>query len=288
MGARNVLRKLPIPRRRTTKKNLSSYEHWLPLHTVHVNDITMLRETWEKLHSEKKHVELMLMEPVMGEGNPGVMVNREFYDEARALANKHRSLLLVDSIQAGLRCHGVLSIMDYPDFQTAEPPDFETFSKAINAGQYPLSILMMGPRVPEIYVQGLYGNTMTSNPRSAETAVAVLESFTAELRANIQEMGQHLKEGLQKLRWANTDAIADVTGTGLLVACHLKPEFRAIGIDSVEMICRKNGLGVIHGGKNALRYTPHFNITPKEVELICDVTGESIEAYRKLHGLPRR
>jgi 4-aminobutyrate aminotransferase-like enzyme len=269
------------------KQNLSSYEHWMPLHTVVVNDITMLRETWEKLNSEKKHVEMMLMEPVMGEGNPGVSVNREFYDEARALANKNRSLLLVDSIQAGLRCHGVLSIMDYPDFQGVEPPDFETFSKAINAGQYPLSVLMMGPRVPEIYVQGLYGNTMTNNPRSAETAVAVLESFSPELRANIREMGQHLKEGLQKLQWANTDAIVDVTGTGLLVACHLKPEFRAIGTDSVEMFCRKNGLGVIHGGKNALRFTPHFNITPKEVDLICDVTGEAIDLYRRHHGLSR-
>lgn len=270
------------------KKNLNSYQSWLPLHTVTVNDITMLRETWEKLAAEKKHVELMLIEPVMGEGNPGVMITREFYDEARALANKHRSLLLVDSIQAGLRCHGVLSVMDYPDFQTAEPPDFESFSKAINAGQYPLSVLMMGPRVPEIYVQGLYGNTMTSNPRSAETAVAVLESMSNELRANIREMGQHLKEGLRKLQWANTDAIAEVTGTGLLVACHLKPEFKAIGEDSVEMLCRKNGLGVIHGGKNALRYTPHFNITPKEVDLICELTGNAIDSYRQLHKLPSR
>ena len=45
------------------------------------------------------------------------------------------------------------SIMDYPGFQSAEPPDFETFSKSINGGQYPLSVLALGPRVPEIYVQ---------------------------------------------------------------------------------------------------------------------------------------
>ena len=43
--------------------------------------------------------------------------------------------------------------MDYPDFQSAAPPDFETFSKSINAGQYPLSVLALGPRVPEIYMQ---------------------------------------------------------------------------------------------------------------------------------------
>merc|ERR1719223_2288200 len=104
------------------------------------------------------------MEPVMGEGNPGVGVEREFYDATRALCDKYRSLLLVDSIQAGFRTNGVMSMMDYPDYQDAAAPDFETFSKAINGGQYPLSLLMMGPRVPEIYVKGLYGNTMTSNP----------------------------------------------------------------------------------------------------------------------------
>ena len=29
-----------------------------------------------------------------------------------------------------------------------------------------------------------------------------------------------------------------------------------------------NGLGVIHGGENSLRFTPHFNITEAEVDLI--------------------
>lgn len=48
------------------------------------------------------------MEPVMGEGNPGVAITREFYDEARRLVDHYRSLLLVDSIQAGFRGTGAL------------------------------------------------------------------------------------------------------------------------------------------------------------------------------------
>lgn len=117
------------------KKHLKSYREWKPLHTVRINETQELEEKWEELDKAGKHVELMLMEPVMGEGNPGVGVTRDFYDAARALADKHRSLLLVDSIQAGLRCHGVLSLMDYPDFQdVTAPPDFESFSKAINGG----------------------------------------------------------------------------------------------------------------------------------------------------------
>ena len=64
-------------------------------------------------------------------------VTREFYDAARELTLAHGSLLLVDSIQAGIRGTGYLSIVDYPGFQTAEGPDLETYSKALNAGQYP-------------------------------------------------------------------------------------------------------------------------------------------------------
>lgn len=61
-----------------------------------------------------------------------------FYNLARELTAAHGSLLLVDSIQAGLRATGYLSIVDYPGFEHAQAPDMETYS-ALNAGQYPLS-----------------------------------------------------------------------------------------------------------------------------------------------------
>lgn len=271
----------------TYKQNLASFrdEKRVPLHTIEINNVNQLRETFEKIDDDGLHVEAMLMEPVMGEGNPGVSCTREFYDEARKLTDDYRSLLLVDSIQAGLRTNGVLSIMDYPDFQDAAPPDFESYSKAINAGQFPLSILALGPRVPEIYVKGLYGNTMTTNPRALECAIAVLETFTPELRSNIVHMGEQFKVALRQLQKEFPDAIEDVTGTGLLVACHLTPEYKAIGMDSVEMMCRKRGLGVIHGGKNALRFTPHFNITQIEIDLVQEVLADVFQQYKMFHNL---
>ena len=115
----------------------------------------------------------------------------------------------------------------------------------------------------------------------------MLETFTPEMRENIVNMGEYFKESLRKLQWANADAISDVTGTGLLVACHLNPEFRVVGEDSVELCARRHGLGVIHGGANALRYTPHFNVTESEIDLICELTGDAIERYRQIHGIKR-
>ena len=47
-------------------------------------------------------------------------VTREFYDAARRLTIEHDSMLLVDSIQAGIRGQGCLSVIDYEGFQDAE------------------------------------------------------------------------------------------------------------------------------------------------------------------------
>ena len=136
------------------------------------------------------HVEALYMEPVMGEGQPGKVLDRDFYDAARRLTKEHESILVVDSIQAALRARGSLSVVDYPGFEDAEAPDMETYSKAINAGQVPLSILALQPHLAAQYVTGLYGNTMTTNPRALDVATATLNAVTPEVRKNIAERGE--------------------------------------------------------------------------------------------------
>ena len=143
--------------------------------TVEPNDIGDLETHFAKADTEGYFIEALFIEPVMGEGNPGVAITPEFYIAARELTKKHGSVLLVDSIQAGLRSTGYLSVIDYPGFQNLEAPDMETYSKALNAGQYPLSILAMTPGASELYRKGIYGNTMTANPRAMDIGTAVLD-----------------------------------------------------------------------------------------------------------------
>ena len=87
-------------------------------------------------------------------------------------------------------------------------------------------------------------------------------------------------EKLKELQEQYPNEILEVQGTGLLVCAELDPErFQVVGFDMVEVWCRKHGLGVIHGGVNALRYTPNFNITSEEVDLVVDLTRQAIEAF---------
>jgi len=241
------------------------------------NNVEALQAAFAKADEEGYFIESMSIEPVQGEGNPGQCIDRDFYDEARRLTNEHGSMLIVDSIQAGIRGQGTLSVVDYEGFQDAEGPDLETWSKALNAGQYPLSVLGLNDRAAELYVVGIYGNTMTTNPRALETAVAVLEKITPELRQNIRDRGREFVEKLEALAEEIPGTITQVQGTGLLISAELDPEkMKVVGFDDVEVWCRKHGLGVIHGGINALRYTPHFNITTEEVDLVIDVTRRAI------------
>ena len=262
-------------------KHLASFRDRDNLYLVPSNNIEALREIFDHANKNNVFIELMAIEPVQGEGNPGQCVTREFYDEARKLTKEHGSLLLVDSIQAGFRGQGCLSVIDYEGFEDCEAPDLETWSKALNAGQYPLSVLGMNSRASELYVNGIYGNTMTTNPRALETAVSVLESITPELRKNIRERGKEFVDKLNVLMADFPEEILKVQGTGLLCSAELRPEIPVVGFDGIEPWCRRRGLGVIHGGINALRFTSHFGITSEEIDLIVSIVREGIINFKQ-------
>ncbi len=257
------------------QENLASFRDHDAL-TVPANDTGQLRHLYALAEEQGWFIEAFYMEPVMGEGNPGKAVTREFYDAARALSRAHGSLLVVDSIQAGLRAHGCLSIVDYPGFEDADPPDVETYSKALNAGQYPLSVVAMTPRAAAMYKRGVYGNTMTTNPRALEVAVAVLSSLTDELRENIRARGAEFVAKLERMASELDGPIAGIQGTGLLVSCAFEPGIRSHGPGSIEEEMRRSGVGVIHGGANSVRYTPHFAVTSAEIDMIVAATRAAV------------
>jgi len=262
------------------RKHLRTFRDASFVVTTPMNDVEALRATFARAEADGVFFEMMLVEPVMGEGRPGVAITRAFYDEARRLTRGSGTLLLVDSIQAGLRAHGVLSIVDYPGFQDAEAPDVETWSKAINAAQYPLSVLALDAFAAGLYVPGLYGNTMTTHPRGLEVATTVLGMITPAARLGIVTAGQAFRRALEELAASFPEVVVDVTGTGLLLALWLHPDkVPVLGANGIETWCRHHGINVIHGGANALRFTPTFGITDDEIALVMRVLRQGLEAF---------
>ncbi len=263
--------------RKTYVQYLASFRGEDSMITVEPYDVDALKQVFADAEANGWFIEAMFLEPVMGEGDPGRSVPPAFYAAARELTRNHGALLLVDSIQAGLRAHGVLSIIDYPGFEKLDPPDMETYSKALNAGQYPLSVLAVGKRAADLYKKGLYGNTMTTNPRALDVACAVMEQVTPALRENIRVRGAEALQKLEKLKSELGGLITKVQGTGLLFSCELAPQFKCYGTGSTEEWLREHGIGVIHGGVNSLRFTPTFTITSEEIDLLVGMVGRALK-----------
>ncbi len=268
--------------RKAYLQHLASFRGEDTLIAIEPYDVAALERAFTDADANDWFVEAVFLEPVMGEGDPGRSLPRAFYDAARTLTAAHGALLLVDSIQAGLRAHGVLSIVDYPGFEGIAAPDMETYSKALNAGQYPLSVLAVTEKTAALYRSGVYGNTMTTNPRALDVACAVLEQLTPDLRANIREAGRQAVAKLEALKDELGGLITKVQGTGLLFSCELAPQFKCYGAGSTEEWMRERGIGVIHGGANSLRFTPRFETQEDELDLLVSMVGKALREGPRL------
>ncbi|CTP84237.1 lysine 6-aminotransferase [Xanthomonas translucens pv. arrhenatheri] len=268
--------------RKAYLQHLASYRGEDSVIAIAPYDVDALRRAFADAEQHGCFVEAVFLEPVMGEGDPGRALPPAFYAAARELTRAHGSLLLVDSIQAGLRAHGVLSVVDYPGFEQLEAPDMETYSKALNAAQYPLSVLAVTEHAAQLYRKGTYGNTMTSNPRALDVASATLAQLTPQVRANIRARGAEAVQKLEKLKSELGGLITQVQGTGLLFSCALAPQFKCYGAGSTEEWLRQHGVNVIHGGENSLRFTPHFAMDSDELDLLVGLIGRALREGPRL------
>ena len=127
-----------------------------------------------------------------------------------------------------------------------------------------------------IYKRGLYGNTMTANPRALDVACAVLGAVTPELRHNIQQRGTQVLALLEALKGELDGRITKVQGTGLLFSCELAAGYKGYGTGSTEEWMREQGIGVIHGGENSLRFTPQFAVSEEELKLVVAMVKRAL------------
>ena len=106
-----------------------------------------------------------------------------------------------------------------------------------------------------------------------------LKHFGVSLLLRVDRLVQleHRLARLEELRAKLPDAIIKVQGTGLLFSCELSPDYLVVGDKSIEVWLRENGLGVIHGGENSLRFTPVFDVTSEQLELLVSLVERALQ-----------
>jgi adenosylmethionine-8-amino-7-oxononanoate aminotransferase len=190
-----------------------------------------------------------IMEPVGGLASGAAVAPAAYYEEVRAVCDRHGVLLIYDEVISGAGRTGTFLAADH---WPAVRPDLVTLAKGIAAGYTPFGAVLAPDRIVDAVVQSggfLHGHTYIANPLSCAIAHAVVgEMIDRDLIGNAARMGLVLRERLEALA-ARSRIIGDVRGKGLLMAIELVADKQSKRMLPSELVApaRLCALALDHG-----------------------------------------
>ena len=208
----------------------------------------------------------IMVEPVQGEGGVNCATS-EFMHGLRALADKHRLLLICDEVQTGMGRLGTL--FGYQHFGVE--PDIMTLGKGIGGG-VPLAALLAKTEVC-VFEHGDQGGTYNGNPLMTAVGIAVLqEMLKPAFLPQVLATGKYLAERLTAL---STELnLGEERGLGLLRALELNAErggaVVAFARDQLEKAPGWSNRGLLLNSPrpSVLRFMPALNVSREEIDLM--------------------
>jgi acetylornithine/N-succinyldiaminopimelate aminotransferase len=216
-------------------------------------------------------VAAILFEPVQGEG--GVLpAPPGFLSKLRQLADQRGALLIADEIQTGVGRTGTFLAVE----QDGVRPDVVVLAKGLGGG-VPIGAMLCRAELEGALPPGSHGSTFGGNPLASAAALAVLEALESEgLLAKVQSLGERLGAGLAELATRHASLVECARGKGLLQALVLKPEVDA---RAVLGKLQQAGLLVTIAGSQALRFSPPFVVTEREIDEALGIAGRVLGAH---------
>ena len=208
----------------------------------------------------------IMVEPVQGEGGVNCATPK-FMHGLRALADKHRLLLICDEVQTGMGRLGTL--FGYQHFGVE--PDIMTLGKGIGGG-VPLAALLAKAEVC-VFEHGDQGGTYNGNPLMTAVGIAVLqEMLKPAFLPQVLATGKYLAERLTAL---STELnLGEERGLGLLRALELNAErggaVVAFARDQLEKSPGWSNRGLLLNSPrpSVLRFMPALNVSREEIDLM--------------------
>jgi predicted acetylornithine/succinylornithine family transaminase len=199
----------------------------------------------------------IILEPVQGEGGVHPLPP-ETLAQARALADKHGALLILDEVQTGVGRTGAFFAWQRYDVR----PDAVTLAKGLANG-LPIGALLVSDAAPTGFEPGDHASTFGGNPVACAAACAVVDAIDDSLLAHVRAMSDQLAAGLAPF--------GEVRGLGLLLAVELDRPAAPV----VEAALQQ-GLVIGSAGLNTLRLTPPLTITADELDTGLQLLNEVI------------
>jgi acetylornithine/succinyldiaminopimelate/putrescine aminotransferase len=205
----------------------------------------------------------VVLEFIQGEGGIN-LVSLEYVERLKQLRERYGFLIIADEIQSGVGRTGKLFAFEHFDIN----PDIVVIAKALGGG-LPLGAFMGREVLADVLTPGVHGTTFGGNPVACAAGLAtVREILDGGVMENAATMGKHLMEGLNKLKIAFPDLIAEVRGMGLMVGLELK-------FDGAGVIDSLLARGVLLNLTNTtvIRWLPPLNISRDQIDIAVDAVA---------------
>src|SRR5205823_2681650 len=187
----------------------------------------------------------ILLEPVQGEGGVHPL-GANVLAEARALADEHGALLILDEVQTGVGRSGAFFAWETYGVR----PDAVTLAKGLANG-LPIGALLVADDAPTGFEPGDHGSTFGGNPVACAAANAVVDAIDDELLAHVRSLSAYLRVSLA--------AYGEMRGLGLLLGLELDRPAAPVVATALE-----RGLVIGSAGERTLRLTPPLTLTTEE------------------------
>jgi acetylornithine/N-succinyldiaminopimelate aminotransferase len=145
-----------------------------------------------------------------------------------------------------------------------------TIAKAIGGG-LPLSALVAGEKLQDVFEPGDHGTTMGGNPVACAAGIVVFSTVMKKsfLKA-VRQKGGIMEKALRSVKSGNVSA---VRGAGLLQGIELKK-----GSAEIVKQALRRGLIINSTGHEVIRLAPPLNIKTAELKKGLAILKELIEA----------
>lgn len=223
----------------------------------------------------------ILAEPIQGVGG-FITPPDEYFNIVADIIHEHGGIFISDEVQTGFGRTGKTWGIQHSGVE----PDMITVAKGIANGM-PLAAVVTTKDIADTLQKNTI-STFGGNPVSSAAANATLEIIERdELKANADEMGEILKDGLIKIQSDHREVIGEVRGKGLMVGLELvvdeTKKDRTPNPDAVDRLMEETkdrGLLIGRGGLygNCVRISPSLNIGRSEIDEALSILASSFRS----------
>jgi ornithine--oxo-acid transaminase len=246
----------------------------------------------------KGDVAAFVTEPIQGKGVN--LAPDDFWPEAQALCNRHKTLLVLDEVQAGLGRTGTFLCHE----QFGITPDIITVSKALSGGYVPVGAMLSTAAVSDAVFSTMdravvHSSTFATNQLAMVAGLATLAAFDdEEILDRVQRTGTAFTKALAPLV-ERYEFLHEVRGKGLMIGLvfgepttpSLRRRFRMIEAMRPALFSQMMVVPLFHRHKiltqvaadnmNVVKLLPPLIAGDDEVELFADALDDVLASAER-------